>query len=581
MSPKEQIDTKRQKAIKTVLFSLAPILGIMALMRFRESGEDQQAFLDLGTMFGSLFFLLLLHYFPLLQRFINRLFLAIALLAFLFTLYKQQGDPSILIWGISVILISFLLNGRMEGWFWTLLTITGVLILPRLSPAYLNELGLFPLITFVGNALLVALLASWYEYLAEKELERIQSEQSRLESLVRQRTRSLHEAKAKAMKALKRAEEASEAKSTFLANVSHEIRTPLNAINGFISMMLKDEENPQKKKQLRTIHEASEILTQLISDILDLSKIESGNMELHYSEFDPRQLFFSVAELYQSRAMEKRIDLHIDFCHHGEHAPLLRSDPMRIRQVLNNLLSNAVKFTPKGGRIHVSACYKSGWLTFTVEDNGIGMSPADQERIFRPFQQVGNRDGNIQGTGLGLTISREIAQRLQGRLDVRSALGVGSTFTFTIPAKRINHPKKTDAITRKKVPEKIDAHLLIVEDVRANQMFITMVLDRHGIGYDIANDGVEAVEMFEKGTYDLILMDENMPRMNGIEATREIRKLEKNRPGSDAIPIIALTANAVTGDRERLLASGMDEYISKPVNPDTLIRTIVTLLGKW
>jgi len=397
MSLQDEIDRKRQKTIKSILLFLIPFLGILAYLRSGQFGMGHQSILDLGLMFGALFALVIIQRFPILHRPLTRAILSIAVGAFLFTLYNQRGDPEILIWGITIVLMAFLLSGRHEGWFWSLLTIAGTLVLALLSPAYLNGLDAFTMLTFLGNAFLVALFASWYEYLSEKELERVQTEQSRLESLVRYRTRSLHEANAKAIKALRKAEEASEAKSTFLANVSHEIRTPLNAINGFISMMLKDETDPRKKKQLQTIHEASDILTQLISDILDLSKIESGNMELNFSDFDPRQLFFSVSELYQSRALEKFIDLRIEFCHHGEDARLLRSDPMRVRQVLSNLLSNAVKFTPKGGKILVSACYRDGWLTLIVEDNGIGMTPADQERIFKPFQQAknGEKDGNM------------------------------------------------------------------------------------------------------------------------------------------------------------------------------------------
>jgi signal transduction histidine kinase/ActR/RegA family two-component response regulator len=580
VSVQNEIDQKRQKTIASVLIFLIPLLGALAYVRYQEQGTGFQAMFDTALMLGAIFSLIMIRSFPTIHQTVTRVILFVATGAFLLTLYNQRGAPEILIWGITIILLSFLLRGRHGGWFWSLLTIAGTLVLTLLAPAYLTGLDAFTMITFIGNAFLIALFASWYEYLSETEIRRIQSEQKRLESLVRYRTRSLHEANAQAMKALKKAQDASKAKSTFLANVSHEIRTPLNAINGFITMMMKDESDPVKKKQLQTIHEASDILTQLISDILDLSKIESGNMELNYSEFDPRQLFFSVAELYQSRALEKRIDLRIEFCHGGEDVRLLYSDPMRIRQVLNNLLSNAVKFTNKDGKILVSGCYRDGWLTFTVEDNGIGMTPADQERIFQPFQQAHNPDGNIQGTGLGLTISREIAERLQGRLEVRSAPGIGSTFTFTIPARRVSNRKSVPTAPQKKIPDKIDAHLLVVEDVRANQMFITMVLDRHAISYDIANDGVEAVEMFREKRYDLILMDENMPRMNGIEATAEIRAIERQEK-REPIPIIALTANAVAGDRERLLKAGMDEYISKPVNPDTLIRSIATLLDRW
>jgi signal transduction histidine kinase/CheY-like chemotaxis protein len=576
----EDINENRLKTIKTILLFLIPFLGIMTYLRYLQDSESAQMKLDIALMLATSGSLLLIQYFPRIYDLLTRLMLFFSIAAFIATLYNLHGNTVILIWGITIILISFLLRGRHEGWLWSLMTISAVLILTLQSSENLLHLNSFSMLTFIGNAFLVALFASWYEYLSETEIRRIQTEQSRLESLVRYRTRSLHEANAKAMDALKKAQDASEAKSTFLANVSHEIRTPLNAINGFITMMLKDETDPVKKKQLQTIHEASEILTQLISDILDLSKIESGNMELNYSEFDPKQLFFSVAELYQTRANEKFIDLRIHFCNNGEQVHMVRSDPMRIRQVLNNLLSNAVKFTPHRGMITVSACYRDGWLTFSVEDNGIGMTPADQERVFRPFQQAKHqRDGNIQGTGLGLTISREIAQKLNGKLELRSAPGVGSTFTFSVPAKKVSGRKPPAPTPQKKLPEKVDAEVLIVEDIRANQMFITMVLDRYGIRYEIASDGVEAVEHYRKKSYDLILMDENMPRMNGLEATAKIREIEKES-GRKRTPIIALTANAVAGDRERLIAAGMDEYISKPVNPDTLIRAIVSLINR-
>ena len=577
----QEFEATRQKTIKTALIFLIPFLGILAYLRHLQAGKDFQVLLDLSLMGGALVALILLHYFPSFTRALTRSILLVTIGAFLLTFYREQGNPEILIWGVTVILITFLLSGRHEGWFWSLLTLGGVLALSVGEATALPKFDDFAMLTFMGNALLVAFFASWYEYLSEQELQRIRDEQDRLESLVRYRTRSLNEANAKAMRALKKAEEANAAKTTFLANVSHEIRTPLNAINGFITMMMKEENDPQKKKKLQTIHEASDILTQLISDILDLSKIESGNMELTYTEFDPKQLFFSVAELYQSRALEKYIDLRIEFCHDGDPVERVRSDPMRIRQVLNNLLSNAVKFTPVKGRIIVSGCYRDGWLHFSVEDNGIGMTPADQDRVFKPFQQAANRDGNIQGTGLGLSISREIAQRLQGKLEVRSAPGMGSTFTFAVPAQRARRQAPPPSAEQRKVPDRIDARLLVVEDVRANQMFITMVLDRYGISYDIANDGVEAVEMFRKKHYDLILMDENMPRMNGIEATAEIRKFERENGRESPVPIIALTANAVVGDRERLIAAGMNEYISKPVNPDLLGRAIATLLNRW
>ncbi len=366
--------------------------------------------------------------------------------------------------------------------------------------------------------------------------------------------------------------QASKSKSEFLANMSHEIRTPLNAIMGFIEL-LQDENDRQKSKEyLKIIENSGKSLLQIIEDILDFSKIESGKLEIDVVDFNAEEEFSVIAHLFDARCSEKGINLILKI---GTLPVILKSDPLRIKQVIANLISNAVKFTPSGKNIVVSLNYENGSLYVSVEDEGIGIAEDKLEDVFEAFsQEDSSTTRKYGGTGLGLSISSALVKLLDGKLKVVSKQGVGSRFYFSIPVE----------IGIKKEDEEQDSEhrsfqakkILVVEDNASIQMFMSIMLDTLEIECEIAKDGIEAVACFKKNKYDLILMDENMPNKNGIEATQDILKIEKIE-NLEHTPIIALTANAIKGDRERFMSVGMDEYLTKPISKNVLVK----MLGKF
>jgi len=369
------------------------------------------------------------------------------------------------------------------------------------------------------------------------------------------------------------AEEATQYKSQFLANMSHEIRTPLNAIIGFITLLEEGESDETKLRYLNIIKNSSDSLLQIINDILDVSKIESGKLEIDPQNFNPYKDLIAVAELFQVKAAEKGIALKIKYNYNIPE--LLYGDILRIKQIFSNLLSNAIKFTPEGSVVKCVIWYKNGSLHISVKDYGIGISKVQQQKIFQPFTQA---DGSIVrkygGTGLGLTISMELSRLLGGILSLRSEEGRGSTFRLSLPVPL----GEEEQIQEEETVTKLDGHILVVEDYEANRMFVGIILENAGLTYEMANDGLEAIEKFKTGKYDLILMDENMPNLNGTEAAREILKIEKDE-GLAHTPVITLTANALKGDREMFLAAGFDDYLSKPIDPQKLLRTMKTFLS--
>jgi signal transduction histidine kinase/CheY-like chemotaxis protein len=367
-------------------------------------------------------------------------------------------------------------------------------------------------------------------------------------------------------RAKKIAEDATQAKSDFLANMSLEIRTPLNAILGFVSLLKEEHTDEEKIRYVNTINQSSNALLGIINDILDMSKIESGKLKIDRIDFFPLAEFESVRELFLAKAKEKNIDLRVAM---SALPASLHSDPLRIKQVIFNLLSNAIKFTPKDGVIHLNIDYREGELFVSVRDNGIGIDAQAQERIFEAFSQAEDSTARkFGGTGLGLSISAALVEMLDGELELKSEEGKGSEFYFSIPialggAKSIA-PKPINT------ERKFDAHILLVEDNKTNQMLMSILLRKLGITFDIAEDGYEAIESFQNRQYNLILMDVNMPRMGGIEATQRILEIEKENQLIHT-PIIALTANALKGDKKRFLDAGMDEYISKPIDRKKLV----------
>ncbi len=389
-------------------------------------------------------------------------------------------------------------------------------------------------------------------------------------------------------KAKHRAEEANRAKSAFLANMSHEIRTPMNAIIGMAELLRHTSLDREQQEFVEIIHTSSDLLMVLINDILDFSKIEAGKIDLESHEFDPRSKVKEVMDLFRNRAEEHRLDLSLEIA--PEVPDRLRGDSARMRQILVNLLGNAVKFTPRGGvAVRIRREREDGdrvRLAMEVADTGIGIPPERREHLFRPFSQGdGSTSRRYGGTGLGLAISRELARIMGGDIEVESEVGRGSTFRAVLEVEKVppipgrdggsagaaqGRPRSPDgAAARKETP----APILLVEDQPANQKVAQGILKRFGYAVDVAGDGRTAVEALGRKAYDLVLMDVSMPEMDGFEATRAIRDPESSviDPG---IPIIAMTAHALKGDRERCLAAGMDDYIAKPIQPDELLAAV-------
>jgi len=288
----------------------------------------------------------------------------------------------------------------------------------------------------------------------------------------------------------KMAEQASQLKSQFLANMSHEIRTPLNAIMGFITLLNEKETDEQKLKYLNIIKNASDSLLQIINDILDISKIESGKLVIEPYNFNPYKDLIEIAELFQAKAAEKNIVFNIKY---NQSIPkILYGDLLRIKQIYSNLLSNAIKFTPEGSKVKSVVWYKNGYLNIIVKDYGIGISKEKQQSIFEPFTQAdGSTARKYGGTGLGLTISLELAHLLGGELSLKSEEGKGSMFKLSIPVP-IGKEQKDDDNDIDGLD--LQGHILIVEDYEANRMFVSIVLDNAGLTYEMAHDGLEAIE---------------------------------------------------------------------------------------
>ena len=356
-----------------------------------------------------------------------------------------------------------------------------------------------------------------------------------------------------------------EVKSDFLANMSHEIRTPLNGILGFVDILKDNVTGTENKKYLTIIDSSSNHLLGVINDILDISKMENGKLEIENIAFNVRDELESTINLFKAKASENNLSLEINFDNNLPEN--LIGDVLRIKQVLSNLLSNAIKFTPKYKRIYLNITYSSNLLNVSIKDEGIGIAKDKISHIFKAFSQAdSSTTRRYGGTGLGLSISNTIISLMSGELKLKSEVGVGSEFYFSIPLSIAQKIKKPSLEDKSKI---LEGSILLVEDNKANQMFMKVLLKKINLKFEIVNDGLEAVEAFKSKKYDVILMDENMPNMNGIEATKIILNIEKENNLAHT-PIIALTANALKGDRERFLVAGMDEYLAKPVNKTKL-----------
>jgi signal transduction histidine kinase/ActR/RegA family two-component response regulator len=399
--------------------------------------------------------------------------------------------------------------------------------------------------------------------------EEISRHQDLLEQRIRQRTEELEEA-------MLRAQAANEAKSEFLANMSHELRTPMAGILGMLDVTLESELPDEHRDQLETAQRCAYSLLALLNDILDLSKIESGKMGLERIPFDIRIVLQDCVRSFQPKADESGIDL---VCCVSPAVPEeVVGDPLRLRQVFANLLSNAIKFTVQGHvRVTLDATPAVGGeiaVRFAVEDTGIGIPAEKLPLIFEKFTQV---DGSVSrkfgGTGLGLAITRKLVEMHRGEISVESEPDRGSTFTVnlqcTVPqAVPVETKRSATGPGQKESRDGGCARVLVVEDNQVNQKVVTTVLRKRGFTVELANNGVEALELLARDDrYRLVIMDVQMPVMDGLEATRRIRMNPKWRN----LPILAMTAHAMNGDREKCLSAGMNGYISKPVHPAHLL----------
>lgn len=369
---------------------------------------------------------------------------------------------------------------------------------------------------------------------------------------------------------------ANEAKSNFLANMSHEIRTPMNGILGLLHLTLNTPLEQKQRNYLEKCDLSTQSLLRIINDILDFSKIEAAKMEIEKVPFDLKQVACDAVELFQPLCEEKKLELRFVFA--PDIPDQVLGDPLRVGQVINNLLSNAIKFTSQGFVRLGCSLHKRAEHIVTVkvevEDSGIGMTEEELRQLFLAFTQAQSSiTRQYGGTGLGLAISKQLVELMGGSVAVRSVPKIGATFSFLLPLELLGEggaQRKAD-VQATPAPDSLQGcRILLAEDNEINQFIVRELLGLQDVVLDIANDGLEVLEKLQHNHYDIVLMDIQMPNLDGLNATRQIRQDRR----FDSLPIIAMTAHALTTDLEKSLAAGMQDHITKPIDPAKLLQTL-------
>ena len=439
------------------------------------------------------------------------------------------------------------------------------------------------LIDFIkDNFFMVLLISSIAVAVVLLTILKLLQKARKAEAAARKAANDTQELNAKLQVAVENAESANRAKSTFLFNMSHDIRTPMNAIIGYADLASRHLDDPAKlEKYMENIQVCGQNLLMLLNNVLDLARIENDKTEMEYSVSDVDKDFRNCVAMFQNQADSKgqtlMVTAHLLY-------PYVYADIPHLTEVCTNLVSNAVKYTGAGGTIHCDVTQKpgkkEGWcdMVVTVADNGIGMSQEFQKHIFEPFERERTSTvSKVEGSGIGMGIVKKLVELMSGTVEVESKIGVGSKFTVTIPC-RIASGDETQAKRETNPSDQkclCGTRILLTEDNDLNAEIAVELLREEGCTVDRAKDGVECVDMLEKaanGTYQMILMDIQMPVMNGYDAAKKIRRMDD--PQKAGIPIIAMTANAFSEDKQAALDVGMNDHIAKPINMNILVPTI-------